>query len=140
MTWQEQYQHLREALTAVHETSEAEAIAALVVEHVGKKKINQLKQEEVTLDEIHQIDRILQQLLTHRPLQYVLNEAWFYGLKFEVNESVLIPRPETEELVEWIVKEVGSGKWEVGTSGHRRGRLAADRWRKCHVDGERHIG
>ena len=45
MTWQEQYQLLREALTAVHETSEAEAMAALIVEHVGKKKIQQLKQE-----------------------------------------------------------------------------------------------
>ena len=120
MNWQEQYQHLREALTAVHEPSEAEAMAALVVDHVGKKKINQLKQEDVTLDEIHQIDRILRQLLTHRPLQYVLNEAWFYGLKFEVNESVLIPRPETEELVDWVVKEVKSGKkstkYEVGST------------------------
>jgi release factor glutamine methyltransferase len=113
MNWQEQYQYLREALTAAHESSEAEAIAALVIEHVGKKKINQLKQAEVTTDEAQQIDRILQQLLTHRPLQYVLNEAWFYGLKFEVNESVLIPRPETEELVDWIVKEVGNGKWKV---------------------------
>ncbi len=85
-------------------------MAALVVEHVGKKKVNQLKQEEVTIDETQEIDGILQQLLTHRPLQYVLNEAWFYGLKFEVNESVLIPRPETEELVDWIVKEVESGE------------------------------
>jgi hypothetical protein len=71
MTWQEQYQHLRQALTAVHETSEAEAMAALVVEHVGKKKINQLKQEEVGSEEAAQIEQILQQLLTHRPLQCI---------------------------------------------------------------------
>ena len=113
MIWQEQYQHLREALTAVHEISEAEAMAALVVEHVGKKKFSQIKQEEVVADEAVQIEQILQQLLTHRPLQYVLNEAWFYGLKFEVNETVLIPRPETEELVDWIVKEVRAKKYEV---------------------------
>lgn len=113
MTWQEKYQQLLQALTAVHETSEAEVMAELVIEHVAKNKLNQLKQEEVTIEETHQVDRILQQLLTHRPLQYVLNEAWFYGLRFEVNESVLIPRPETEELVDWIVREVKSGKWKV---------------------------
>ncbi len=113
MNWQEQYYLLRNALTAVHEVSEAEAMAALVVEHVGKRKLNQIKQEEVHADEARRIEQILQQLLTHRPLQYVLNEAWFYGLKFEVNETVLIPRPETEELVDWIVQEVKSGKWKV---------------------------
>ena len=43
MTWQERYQYLREALTAVHESSEAEVMAALVAEHVGGKKLNQLK-------------------------------------------------------------------------------------------------
>lgn len=116
MTWQEQYQHLREALTAVHEISEAEAMAALVVEHVGKKKLYHLKQENIPAEETQKIDRILEQLLTHRPLQYVLNEAWFYGLKFEVNESVLIPRPETEELVDWMIREVRNTKYEVQDS------------------------
>ena len=113
MTWQEQYQYLREALSAVHETSESEVMAALVAEHVGGKKLNHLKAEVITEEKIRHTDQLLQQLLTHRPLQYVLNEAWFYGLKFEVNESVLIPRPETEELVDWIVKELKSGKWKV---------------------------
>ena len=113
MNWKEQYVQLREALTAVYEQSEAEAIASLVVEHAGIGKMNQLKQLEVSNENKEQINHILKQLLTHRPVQYVLNEAWFYGLKFEVNESVLIPRPETEELVDWIVKDVRSMKYEV---------------------------
>ncbi|HTL10787.1 MAG TPA: peptide chain release factor N(5)-glutamine methyltransferase, partial [Chitinophagaceae bacterium] len=44
-------------------------------------------------------------LLNHQPVQYVLNEAWFYRLKLFVDEQVLIPRPETEELVDWVLKD-----------------------------------
>jgi release factor glutamine methyltransferase len=48
---------------------------------------------------------ILEQLKIEIPIQYLLGKTNFYGLDFEVNENVLIPRPETEELVEWIIKE-----------------------------------
>ena len=54
---------------------------------------------------VSEIMSALDQLIKHRPIQYILGETEFYGFKFEVSPDVLIPRPETEELVDWVIHE-----------------------------------
>lgn len=72
---------------------------------------------ELSEEEVEKWNTILADLQQEKPIQYITGEAWFYGLRFEVNENTLIPRPETEELVEWIIEsqksKVQSQKLEI---------------------------
>jgi release factor glutamine methyltransferase len=76
----------------------------------GWSKIDRVVNKQVPLsrEQELQLEQYTSALLTHRPVQYVLQEAWFYRMKFYVDENVLIPRPETEELVEWVVQDAGA--------------------------------
>ena len=99
--------HLRK----IYPEGEASNITDWVMEHLtGSKKAERMiyKNEFITDEEEKKLYQYTERLLQHEPVQYVLNEAWFYGMKFFVDKNVLIPRPETEEVVEWTVKEVGS--------------------------------
>lgn len=60
--------------------------------------------EVVNAEHYNQFQDLIEQLKTYQPIQYILGETEFFGLPFKVNASVLIPRPETEELVDWIIK------------------------------------
>lgn len=115
MTMQEAQQFIVTRLSGIYDSREAMNIADWVLEHLaGKKKIDRIinKNELLTATQLYNVEKYVTELATHKPVQYVLNESWFYGMKLLVNEAVLIPRPETEELVEWVLEEVRSQKPE----------------------------
>jgi release factor glutamine methyltransferase len=109
MTLHEAQQQLTTSLYELYDNREAANIADWVMEHVtGMRKIDRImhKQSLLSPERVDQLQQYTRELLTHKPVQYVLHEAWFYGMAFYVDENVLIPRPETEELVEWIVSSL----------------------------------
>ncbi|SHJ34825.1 release factor glutamine methyltransferase [Hymenobacter daecheongensis DSM 21074] len=96
------------ALQAIYPGPEAAAIAALVVEHLLHLSPLQRRMqaaEPVPADVLNQVPPLQQRLLCHEPVQYVLGVAHFFGLELEVTPATLIPRPETEELVQLIINE-----------------------------------
>jgi len=100
-------------LAPIYDVAEAESFFYLILEDKQKlKRIDLALNPDLTFsdEEILIWNSILEQLKKEIPIQYLLGKTSFYGLEFEVNENVLIPRPETEELVEWIIQ---SQKLEV---------------------------
>ncbi|TDW95757.1 peptide chain release factor N(5)-glutamine methyltransferase [Dinghuibacter silviterrae] len=112
MTTGAAYEYLTRSLLAVYDPREAASVADLVLEsRLGLRRMDRIlrKTDPLAPGQAAQLEADLAQLLRQRPVQYVLGEAWFDGLLFHVNEDVLIPRPETEELVHWIVEDARSG-------------------------------
>jgi release factor glutamine methyltransferase len=96
------------SLTEIYDEREAASISSLVMERLtGMPKSKRVlhKTDEFTIKQQESFQYYLAELTRHRPVQYVLGEAWFGTLPFYVDENVLIPRPETEELAAWLLKE-----------------------------------
>src|SRR5436190_18533190 len=111
MTLNEARTVLTKELKNVYETDELRNIIELVTEHITHmSRAEQVKNKipYLTCTQLENLDTITERLKKNEPVQYVLGEAWFGGMKFQVNKNVLIPRPETEELVDWIAKEAVS--------------------------------
>lgn len=129
MTLQHCYQQTLVKLYAIYNTSEAAIITNYLLEHVtGKTKLERLANPSVSLTQHEQetIAKHTQDLLLHKPIQYITGKAYLAGHEFIVSADVLIPRPETDELIAWIQEQhkptdttlldVGCGSGVIGIS------------------------
>lgn len=95
------FEHLLRQIT-VYENQEAKEIVFWLMEfYLGLKKLDILSNKNIE-KEVNW-ESIIERINSHEPIQYILGETEFYGRRFLVNDSVLIPRPETEELVKYII-------------------------------------
>ena len=102
------HRELITALTPLHGAGEARAIVRLVMEErFGLCQTDLLlgKDTELSRTDRAEFEKIAQRLLAGEPVQYVLGYATFCGRRFRVTPDVLIPRPETEELVHWAIEQ-----------------------------------
>jgi release factor glutamine methyltransferase len=103
-----------EQLSTIYDANEVNSLFMMVLENVvniSSAKIKAFPETEISTPDSERITNILTRLATGEPIQYILGYTEFYGLTFKVNPSVLIPRPETEELVDWVIKS-----WQLAVS------------------------
>lgn len=106
MTIQSAFAGILEAIRPMYDAREASNIAHLVMEHItGLGKLDRIIHKDGDLPPAQETlyHEAKAALLEHRPVQHITGKSWFYGMELVVSEQVLIPRPETEELVEWIL-------------------------------------
>jgi release factor glutamine methyltransferase len=116
MTFEAAEQSLATALDGLYENREAATIAGMVMEFVtGKSKMDRWlqKNELLSIEDLKRLEKYSNELLTGKPVQYVLGQAWFAGMCLAVNEHTLIPRPETEELVNLCASWAATNKIQI---------------------------
>ena len=117
-TRRENIERICSALTPLYDAREARNIAEWVVcdrEGISRSQLVVFPDEESS---IQNLDSLIAELASGRPVQYLLGYSEFYGDNFEVGEGVLIPRPETEELVAWICDD--AAKMTSATHANRK--------------------
>lgn len=95
-------------LTPLYDVMEAESFFNIALQELkGWRRVDLALNPEavITKEALTKWEEVLHLLEQQKPIQYIFGKAHFYGLDFEVNANALIPRPETEELVDWIIKD-----------------------------------
>lgn len=130
---------IRKELSGLYPPEEIESFIRIIFRKLKQYTLTDfvLKQDEVLAEkEKDQIKQIAARLKNKEPIQYVLGETEFYGLPFRVKPGVLIPRPETEELVDWVLKSRKTESLRILDVGTGSGCIPISlkkHWPKAHI-------
>ena len=120
MTLSQLKKHFSDSLSEVYTDSESVFIFQIFTEHILDLNNFQQRQSadlELSAENINKFRQIISELKTGKPYLQILGETEFYGMKIFVDENVLIPRPETEELLEFAIKKIQDARFEMRDSG-----------------------
>ncbi|MBX7225657.1 MAG: peptide chain release factor N(5)-glutamine methyltransferase [Chitinophagales bacterium] len=106
MNFSDFHQYIIQEIKFAWDEQEAVSIAKIILEKIYNQSFVKIwiAHPAVSEDLLEYVQIILNRLKEHEPIQYIFSEAYFYGHVLYVNENVLIPRPETEELVDWVLQ------------------------------------
>lgn len=124
---QDTIQKIRQALSDLYPDSEISGFTRLIIEDItGLSMPLILSDKNIKITEAQElkIQKIIERLQAFEPIQYILEQTEFYGLPFQVNNNVLIPRPETEELIEKIIRDNSNKSVQILDIGTGSGCIA----------------
>lgn len=116
MTILEYKQYFQNELSELYTESESAFLYSIFIEHfLGLDTFNQrrLSYQKLLIEDENKLQKVILELKTNKPYQHILGETEFYGMKFFVNENVLIPRPETEELLEIAIQKTHNSSFTI---------------------------